>query len=144
MMDNRMKENKVHWSFWAISVSMLIWNLMGCINFFVQMNPDMVASYQETEQAIIQDRPTWATAAFAIAVFGGALGCLLLMLRNSIAFYLFIASLLGVLVTMAHTLGAGIDFGTGELIGIIFMPVAVAVFLVWYLKYTQSKGWVVS
>ena len=139
-----MKDNKAHWSFWIISVLMLIWNLMGCINFFVQMNPDMVASYQETEQAIIQDRPIWATAAFAIAVFGGALGCLLLMLRKSIAFYLFIASLLGVLVTMPHTLGAGIDFGTGELIGIIFMPVAVAVFLVWYLKYTQSKGWVVS
>jgi len=137
-----MKDNKAHWSFWVISVLMLIWNLMGCINFFVQMNPDMVASYQETEQAIIKDRPIWATAAFAIAVFGGALGCLLLMLKKSIAFYLFIASLLGVLATMAHTLGTGIDFGTGELIGIIFMPIAVAVFLIWYTKYTQSKDWV--
>ena len=79
-----MKDNKAHWSFWVISVLMLIWNLMGCINFFVQMNPDMVASYQETEQAIIKDRPIWATAAFAIAVFGGALGCLLLMLIQNV------------------------------------------------------------
>lgn len=137
-----MKANNVHWSFWLISTFMLIWNVMGCINFFVQMNPDMVASYRETEQAIIQGRPIWATAAFALAVFGGAFGCLLLMLKKPVAFYLFIASLLGVVVTMIHTLGAAIDFGVGELIGIIFMPIAVAAFLIWYSKYTQRKGWI--
>jgi hypothetical protein len=134
-------ETNVHWSFWLVGVFMLIWNVMGCMNFFMQMNPDMVSSYRDSEQAIIQGRPVWATVAFAIAVFGGAFGCLLLMLRKSVAFYLFIVSLLGVVVTMPHTLGAGVDFGTGELIGIIFMPVAVAVFLIWYSKYTESKGW---
>lgn len=106
------------------------------------MNPDMVSSYRETEQAIIQGRPIWATAAFALAVFSGALGCLLLMLKKSIAFYLFITSLLGVIVTMIHTLGTGIDFDIGELIGIIVMPAVLAAFLIWYSKYTQSKGWV--
>lgn len=135
-------DNKIHWSFWAISIFMLIWNVMGCINFIVQMNPDMVASYRDTEQAIIQGRPAWATAAFAIAVLGGALGCLLLILKKSVAFYLFVASLLGVVVTMIHTLGVGINFSTAELIGVIYMPVAVAVFLIWYSKYTSSKGWV--
>ena len=135
-------ENNVHWSFWVFGTFMLIWNVMGCINFFVQMNPDMISSYKETEQAIIQGRPTWATVAFAIAVFGGALGCLLLMLKKSVAFYVFIASLLGVVVTMIHTLGAGIDFSTGELVGIIFMPVVVSVFLIWYSKYTENKGWI--
>ena len=135
-------KNNVHWSFWLLSAFMLIWNAMGCINFFVQMNPEMISSYRENEQAIIQGRPMWATVAFAIAVFGGALGCLLLMLKKSVAFYLFIASLLGVVVTTAHTLGVGIEFGTGELIGIIFMPVAVAVFLIWYSKYAERKGWI--
>ena len=134
--------SNVHWSFWFIGAIALIWNVMGCINFLIQMNPDMVSSYRETEQAIIQDRPAWATVAFAIAVFGGALGCLLLLLKKSVAFYLFIASLLGVVVTMIHTLGAGIDFGAGEVIGIIFMPIAVAGFLIWYSKYTDGKGWI--
>ena len=104
----------------------------------------MIASYREIEQAIIQGRPIWATAAFALAVFGGAFSCLLLMLRKSVAFYLFIASLLGVVVTMILTLGAGIDFGVGELIGIIFMPVAVAALLIWYSKYIQRKYWVAT
>ena len=131
----------VHWSFWVISTIALIWNVMGSINFFVQMNPDMVSSYRETEQAIIQGRPVWATVAFAIAVFGGALGCILLMLKKTVAFYLFIISLLGVVVAMIHTLGAGIDFSTGEVIGTIIMPIVVAVFLIWYSNDTKSKGW---
>jgi hypothetical protein len=134
--------NAVHWSFWVIATFMLIWNVMGCINFFVQMNPDMVASYRETEQAIISGRPAWATVAFAVAVFGGALGCLLLLLRKAAAYYLFIASLFGVIVTMAHTLGVGIDFGLGEILGIILMPLVVAAFLIWYSKQAESKGWI--
>ena len=132
----------VHWSFWAIGIVMLIWNGMGCINFFVQMNPDMVASYRQSEQAIISGRPTWATIAFAVAVFGGALGCLLLMLKKPAAFYLFIFSLLGVVVTMIHTIRVETAFDLGEVLGIIILPLVVAAFLVWYSRYVVSKGWV--
>ncbi len=132
----------VHWSFWLISAVALIWNVVGVINFFMQMNPDVLAAYRESERAIVEGRPAWATGAFAIAVFGGALGCVLLLLRKSAAYYLFIGSLLGVIVTMIHTLGIGIDFGLGEILGIILMPLVVAVFLIWYLKQAESKGWI--
>ena len=132
----------VHWSFWVIGAVALIWNVMGAVNFFMQMDPDMLAAYRESERAIIEGRPAWATAGFAIAVFGGALGCLLLLLRKSVAFYLFIASLLGVIVAMTHTLGAGTDFGLGEILGIILMPLMVAAFLIWYSKLTENKGWI--
>ena len=132
----------VHWSFWAIGAVALIWNIMGVINFFVQMNSDVLAAYRESERAIVEGRPAWATGAFAIAVFGGALGCLLLLLRKSAAYYLFITSLLGVMLTMIHTLGVGIDFGLGEILGIILMPLVVAAFLIWYSKWAESKGWI--
>ena len=136
------KNKGVHWSFWLLSIVMLIWNIMGCINFFVQMNPDMLTAYRESERAIIEGRPAWATGAFVIAVFGGALGCLFLLLRKSFAYYLFVLSLLGVIVTMIHTLGIGIDFGLGEIIGIIMMPLMISVFLLWYTKYSQGRGWI--
>ncbi len=133
----------VHWSFWVIGAIALIWNVMGVINFLVQMNPEMLAAYRESERAIIEGRPLWATGGFAIAVFGGALGGLLLLLRKSAAKYLFIASLLGVIVTMIHSLGLGlgIDFGLGEILGIILMPLVVAAFLIWYSKRAESKRW---
>ena len=139
---NDKNTGRVHWSFWLIGVVALIWNVVGVINFFVQTNPDMLAAYRESERAIVESRPAWATGGFAIAVFGGALGCLLLLLRKSAAYYLFVASLLGVVVTMTHTLGVGIDFGLGEILGIILMPLMVAVFLIWYSKQMVSKGWI--
>ena len=139
---NDKRVGAVHWSFWAVTIFMLIWNVIGCINFFVQMNPEMVVSYRENEQVIIASRPIWATISFAIAVFGGALGCVFLLLKKHIAFYLFVFSLLGVLVTTAHTLSIGINFAVGEIIGIILMPTLVAAFLIWYAKYVANKGWI--
>jgi len=133
---------KVHWSFWMISAIALIWNLLGCINYFAQMDPEILAAYRESERAIVEARPVWATSGFAIAVFGGELGCLLLLFRKSFAFYLFIASLLGVFVATAHTLNLGIDFGVGEILGIILMPTLVAAFLIWYSKHAETKGWI--
>jgi hypothetical protein len=115
---------------------------MGVINFFAQMNPDVLAAYRMSERAIVEGRPAWATGGFALAVFGGTIGCLLLLLRKSAAYYLFIASLLGVIVTMSHTLGIGVDFGLGEILGIILMPLVVAAFLIWYSKQAESKGWI--
>lgn len=50
----------------------------------------------------------------------------------------------GVLVTMAHHLSIGIEFGIAEIIEIIIMPLVGAVFLIWYLKYVETKGWVTT
>jgi hypothetical protein len=135
----------VHWSFWAIGAVTLIWNVMGVINFFMQMNADALASFPASHRAIVESRPAWATGAFAIAVFGGALGCLLLLLRKPAAYYLFIASLLGVIVQLIHTLGiasATIGFSPFEISMIILMPPVVAAFLIWYSKWAKSKGWI--
>ena len=135
----------VHWSFWIIGAVALIWNVMGVINFFGQMNADALAAMPKAQRAIIEGRPAWATGAFAIAVFGGALGSLLLLLRKSAAYYLFIAALLGVIVQMTPYLGmAGstIDFSPFEISMFILMPLVVAAFLIWYSKQAESKGWI--
>ena len=60
----------VHWSFWVIGAVALIWNVLGAVNLFVQMNADTLASFPESQRAIIEGRPVWATGGFAIGVFG--------------------------------------------------------------------------
>ncbi|VAW90779.1 hypothetical protein MNBD_GAMMA21-1302 [hydrothermal vent metagenome] len=136
---------KVHWSFWLIGAIALLWNVMGSLNFFMQMNADIVAGLPETHRAIIEGRPIWATAGFALAVFGGALGGLLLLFRKSIAIHLFIASLLGALVTMIHTINIArstIDFSSGEIAIMILSPLVVGVLLIWYSIFAKGRGWV--
>jgi hypothetical protein len=134
---------RVHWSFWAIGFFALIWNVMGSMNYLMQMNADMVAAMPETARAIIEGRPGWATGGFAVGVFGGAIGGLLLLLRKSAAFYLFIASLFGVIVTMIHTIDVArskADFSLFEIFIMILLPLVVAAFLTWYSKYAGSKN----
>lgn len=135
----------VHWRFWVISAIALVWNVLGGANFFMQMDADMVSALPETHRAIIIGRPVWATAGFAVIVFGGALGCLLLLLRKSAAYYVFIASLLGGIVTMIHTVNIArstIDFSVSEVVVMILMPLVVAVFLIWYAKWAERQGWI--
>jgi hypothetical protein len=128
----------VHWSFWVISVFGLIYNAMGGINFVSQMDAANLAAFPEGYRAIIEGRPLWATAAFAIAVFGGALGCLALLLRHSAAFYVLIISLLGAVVTMVHTLSvAPFEFVIGNLVQLV-----VTVLLIWYARYAQGRNWI--
>jgi hypothetical protein len=134
----------VPWSFWAIGAIALVWNVLGAMNYMMQMNPDMVATYPETHRAIIDGRPAWATGGFAITVFGGALGCLLLLFRRSVALYVFIASLLGVLVTTVHTLKivtSTAGFTAFEIMVMTVMPVIVAALLAWYTRLAMNKGW---
>ena len=128
----------VHWSFWGIGAVGLIFNLMGCINFISQMNADMVASMPEVYRAIVESRPAWATGAFAIAVFGGALGCLLLLLRKSAAVYVFIASLVGAILAQIPFLGIPFEALIGGLSQLV-----VGAFLIWYSKQAESKGWII-
>ncbi len=132
--------SRVHWSFWVIGAVGLIFNLMGCINFFSQMNVDMVASMPEAYRALVESRTSWATGAFAIAVFGGALGGLLLLLRKSAAYYVFIASLLGAVAAQIPFLGM-VDFPVEALIGGL-MQLVVGAFLIWYSKWAERKGWI--
>lgn len=133
--------NKVHWSFWLVGAVALIWNALGVVNYFAQMNPDVLAQYRETERLLVEGRPAWATAGFALAVFGGAIGALLLLLRRKAAIYLFIVSLVGTIIAVGHSLTVDVDLGTGEIVGIIGMPIALAVFLIWYARTAEAKGW---
>ena len=130
---------RVHWSFWLLSVVALIWNALGSMNYLMQMNPEALADYSEAARALAETRPAWATGAFAIAVFGGALGGLLLLLRKSAAIYLFVAALAGVIVTNVHTVRVP---GSSEIWLGSAMSLVVAVFFVWYSKMAQRKRWI--
>ncbi len=130
---------KPHWSFWVICIVALIWNVMGSINFIMQANPEMLANYPEAAQSLVASRPLWATIAFAVAVFGGALAGTLLLLKKAIAYYLFVASFLGALITNIHIfqVSNAIDIWVGSMMSLI-----IAAFLIGYSKLVKRKGWI--
>lgn len=138
-------QNKPGAAFWIIAVIALIWNIMGVMAYLGQayMTDEEKALMPEAEQALYTDIPAWVTAAFALAVFGGLLGALALLLRKKWATPIFLISLLGIIVQMIYNFfisGAMDVYGPGGMI----MPVMVLIigfFLVWYSKKATANGW---
>jgi len=88
-------------SFYIIGVVFLVWNIIGFM-FYLQhamMTPETVPEgVDATMLAFMEATPVWATSAYAIAVNVGMLACIMLLLRRSIAFPLFVVSLVGALI----------------------------------------------
>lgn len=131
--------------FWVISILALLWNLMGVMAYLgmTMMPPDLlVEAYGQEYADVMASRPAWATAAFAIAVFAGVLGCIGLLLRKSWAKILFILSLIGVIVqnVWGFMSGAFNLVGTSDKIMTVLV-IIVAIFLIWFAQKKAAKGY---
>ncbi len=131
--------------FWVISIIAFIWNLMGVFAYIAQVNmsDEIIAALPEAERTLYENVPSWVTGAFAIAVFGGALGCILLLLRKKLATSVLIISLIGIIAQMIYNFGmskAAEVYGPGGMI-MPAMVVLIGLFLVWYAKQATAKGW---
>ena len=126
--------------FWAVGAFGLIWSVMGCYNYIMQTNPEVLAQFPEAYQMVIKGRPGWVSLFFVIAVFGGALGCALMLMRRAVARPVLLLSLVGVVVTFGQAIleirtapGAGsIVMGTG-------MSLVVSSYLVWFTHRKDGR-----
>lgn len=126
--------------FWIVSVVALIWNGMGVMQYLAKAyaTDEMIAALPAEQQAeFLAEHPAWYTAAFAIAVFAGALGCLALILRKKWAYMLLLLSLLGVIVQMSY-----ITFKLDMANVMTGMIVLVSIALVWFAKQAIAKEWI--
>ena len=131
--------------FWIVSALALIWNLMGVMAYLsqVMMPPEVLEAMPEAERALYENTPAWATGAFALAVFGGALGCLFLLFRKVLASYLLILSFICILVQMFHAFFMSHSFevfGPGAMV----MPIMVLIIgflLIMLARKGKAKGW---
>lgn len=145
-MNNTVK-HATHWSIWIVGGLSLVWHLIGCANYLFQatMSPDTLASMTTAQQAIISDRPVWATGAFAIAVFGGLIGSVLLLLRKRLCLWFFLIALIGVIVSMIPLVGienSEVQFSPLERIMYLALTPLFGAFLVWFTRLAMRRGWI--
>lgn len=131
--------------FWIVSAIALIWNGIGVNKYLMQayMSAEDMAALPEAEQALYVDLPAWATAAFAIAVFAGALGSLLLLLRKKLAHIILLVSLVGIIVDAIYNIfiSNALDvYGSGAMI-LPILILAVGVALIRLAKKATANGW---
>ena len=133
------------WHLWLIGIIGGLWNAMGVISFMLtQMKVEAVMSrFPPQQRQYFESFPLWAVAFWAIGVFSGVIGCLLLLLRNRLASPVLLASVIG---TIVSTLGGlfllgGMDVmrETGGL-GLTVFPIIFAAVLASYARAMSRKG----
>lgn len=132
--------------FRPVAIAALLWNLLGCAAYLadVMMSPEALASLPEAQQAIYASRPAWAVGATAIAVWGGALGSLGLILRKRWSLWVLVVSLIGIVLQDLYLFGmsdAGALGGTAAMVlqGLVLL---IGVALVWLARKAAQAGWI--
>lgn len=136
MTDN---STKTATSFWVISVLALLWNLMGVISylFYAFVTEEMVADLPPEQKAeMLIEHPSWLTAIYALAVFDGLLGSILLLMRKKIAYYFLVISAICATIQQVYVL---LDVEL-EMYVMPILIILVCIFLIWYSKKCKQDG----
>lgn len=138
--------NRPSITFWIISILALIWNIMGLVAYAGQtfMSGEIHKSLAKPEQHYFSNMPAWITAAFATAVFAGIFGSIALLFKKKMANFLFIISMIALLVQQNY------NFFIQDYIEIqgvkLILPIAtitIGFFLIWF-SYNMSKQGVLN
>tara|TARA_R110002051_G_scaffold209115_1_gene275034 strand:+ start:1930 stop:2367 length:438 start_codon:yes stop_codon:yes gene_type:complete len=131
--------------FWIISVIALLWNLIGASQYLAQeMMTDEAKTLMTAEQLkLLEETPTWLTAIFAIAVWGGVIASIGLLLRKKWSKSIFLISLIAVIIQMGYStiMTKTVDvYGSTALIMAIFITI-IAALLYYFSNYSIKKKW---
>jgi len=130
---------------WVVGGLSLVWACFGCLDYtmtnlkvaswLAQMTPDQIT--------YMNGLPKWLTAFWAIGVWGGLAGSILLLMRNRYAVLAFGLSCIGAIVGLGYqlvltTMPASMKQGFGGYLPWII--ILITIFQVWYAWTQEKKG----
>lgn len=131
--------------FWVVSVLALLWNLSGVYNYLAQayISIEQLEQMTQAQRELFEIQPAWVTGAFAIAVFGGALGCIALLLRKKWARSVFLVSLIAIIAQFSYSLfmSTAIEVYGNITIILAILTTIVGVLLLLLAKKGIQKKW---
>ena len=133
------------WHLWLVGILGGLWSAIGVVSFLLtQMNVEAVMSeFPPRQREYFLSFPLWAVAFWGIGVFGGVIGCFLLLLKNRLAVPVLFASLIGAIVS---NLGGLFLLGGLEVMretgGVTFsaVPIIAGVVMAGYARAMSKKG----
>ncbi|MEA1071941.1 hypothetical protein [Sphingomonas sp. LY160] len=89
--------------FKVAAVAAVLWEVIGCFMYVSQVTADP-ATLPLDQRAMWEAAPTWMVAAYAIAVWVGLIGAVLLLMRQRLAEPVLLVSLVAVVVQFSALL----------------------------------------
>ena len=133
--------------FRVVSVLGLLWNGFGVYMYLdkVGMFRDPLAGLSPAHVELARSVPAWVTGAFAIAVFAGFFGSLLMVAGKRLAAPLLLLSLLAVIVQSIWVIlvsnARAVEGGMAVVMPLLIT--CVAALLVWLAAKANGRGWLV-
>jgi len=124
------------------AVASLLFMALGCIMYLMHLFADPAAMPLD-QRAAYEAEPIWVTAAFAIAVWAGAAGALMLVMRKKYAEMLLMVSLVAVLVWLAGLLlvtGLRENMSANDLL-VAIVVTAITWTIYWFARHSRMRGW---
>lgn len=129
--------------YWLVAVLSFLWYAVGVFNYLAQayMTDETLVSFPDEVQLYYTNLPAWVTAAFALAVFGGLLGSVGLLLRKKWASFLFLGSFFATLAQQFHSFFIQ-DFIeiTAEQAIMPLLILIIALYMIYYSRKSETEG----
>ena len=124
------------------AITSLLFMIMGCIMYLMHVLADP-ATMELDQRTAYEALPAWVNGAFAVSVWVGAAGALLLVLRKKLAEPLLLVSLAAVLVWLAGmllTAGVRENMSANDLI-VAIVVVALTWTIFWFARHSRQREW---
>ena len=124
------------------AVASLLFMALGCILYLMHVLADPAAMPLD-QRAAYEAEPAWVTAAYAVAVWVGAGGAALLVMRRKLAEPLLLVSLAAVLVWLAGLLvvtGLRENMSANDLL-VAIVVTAITWTIFWFARHSRQRGW---
>ncbi len=120
-------EKKTPWHVWVVGALGLLWNSMGVLDYVMthMKNETYMGAFSEEQIAYFYGFPLWMEICWAVALFGGTIGLLMLLFRRKLAVPVFAISFLAVIGTIFYSYGVENEF---EVMGIFATVMTVCIF----------------
>lgn len=138
---DRMGSTATPWHLWVVGGLTLLWNAVGIMSYLMTELGQLESLGMTPEQIAYFDTfPAWATAFWALGVWGAFLGSVLLLLRSrwaapSIA--ISVVGLIGTTVFQRFVTDLPADMSNPVLDAIIW---ATTLFMLWYALRMRREG----
>ena len=142
MEDNPYSPRPVAGWFMIAAVASLLFMGLGCVSYLMHVlaNP---ATMPLDQRAAYEAEPVWVTSAYAVAVWIGLLGAVLLLMRRKVAEWLLLLSLVAVLIWLAGLIlvtPLRENMSANDLL-VAIVVTALTWTVYWFARHSRQRGW---
>ncbi len=131
------------WYFWVVAIVLVLFNAVGVFDFtMTQLKAEFyMGSFSDEQKTYFYSFPLWMVILWGASVLAAFIGSIALLLRSALSVKLYLAGLVGYVLSSVHNMvinpmpGAGMaGYIAG---GVIFVVLAFALWFAWAMSKKQ-------